>query len=170
MSTQISKEYYWHAIYTFPRFEKKLHKILLDKGIEVYLPLQKTLRKWKDRKKWVEEPYFRSYIFVKVSEKEYYDVINTNGAVKYVSFSGKASVIPESQILTMKKLLNHDHNIIVTNKQFKKGEIVQIKEGTLAGYEGEIINYLGKKRILIRIQEIGYSLMVETPVSDLIGE
>ena len=60
--------YNWYALYTFPRFEKKVYKRLVERGIEAYLPLQKKLRKWKDRKKWIEEPLIRSYIFVKISE------------------------------------------------------------------------------------------------------
>jgi len=41
----------WYAIYTRPRAEKQVAERLHEKGIHVYLPLQKKLRQWSDRKK-----------------------------------------------------------------------------------------------------------------------
>ena len=74
-------------------------------GVDCYLPLKKELRVWSDRKKWVESPLFASYVFVRVSEREYHMAINSTWAVRYVSFSGKAVVIPELQIEGLKSFL-----------------------------------------------------------------
>ena len=167
MENQDNLIYNWHAVYTLPRFEKKVNKLLEEKRIEVFLPLQKKLKIWKDRKKWVEEPLFRSYIFVNVSEQEYYEAINVKGAVKYVTFSSKAVNIPENQILALKELLDNNKELIVTSTKFKKGDIVTINKGVLCGFEGELINYLGKKRMLIRVEQIGCSVVFEVPSSDL---
>ena len=59
----------WIAVYTKPRHEKTVENELLKKGFEVYLPILKERRKWSDRKKWVEFPLFRSYIFVRTEIK-----------------------------------------------------------------------------------------------------
>ena len=99
----LKRNYRWYAIYTRSRSEKKLYKELLDKGVESYLPLKKELRVWSDRKKWVESPLFTSYVFVKVSEREYYDAISSHWAVRYVCFEGRAVPIPDSQIESLKK-------------------------------------------------------------------
>lgn len=47
-----------------------------------------------DRKKWVQEPLFRSYIFVHVSDKERIPALQTPGAVKYITIEKKAVSIP----------------------------------------------------------------------------
>ena len=60
----MSLSYHWYAIYTRSRGEKVTAKLLSDQGIEAYLPLQRKLRQWSDRKKWVEVPYINSYVFV----------------------------------------------------------------------------------------------------------
>ncbi|MEI6695789.1 MAG: UpxY family transcription antiterminator [Bacteroidota bacterium] len=159
--------YNWYALYTFPRFEKKVTARLIDRGIEAYLPLQKKLRNWKDRKKWIEEPLIRSYVFVKVSELEYYTALNVEGAVKYISFSGKAACIPEWQIQAMQKLINTDHEITISTKVFKPGTKVRIVTGVLEGFEGELVSFMGKKRVVIRIIQIGHTLVVTLPMSDL---
>jgi len=85
----------WYAVYTRSRTEKQTQELLLRSGIEVYLPLVKNLKQWSDRKKWVEEPLFRSYLFVHISPAEYYDVLNIPGAVRYITFEGKAVAIPK---------------------------------------------------------------------------
>jgi transcriptional antiterminator RfaH len=58
----------WFVFYTKSRQEKKVNDLLLRHGFEPYLPLQKVLRQWSDRKKKVEVPLFNSYIFVRVEE------------------------------------------------------------------------------------------------------
>ena len=58
----------WFALYTKPRWEKKVNLTLLKKGIEVWCPVQKVQKQWSDRKKIVEEPLFKSYVFVKINE------------------------------------------------------------------------------------------------------
>ena len=57
---QIKKK--WHVFYVQARHEKKVNERLLDCGYETFLPLKKVLKQWSQRKKWVEEPLFRSYI------------------------------------------------------------------------------------------------------------
>jgi transcription antitermination factor NusG len=54
----------WLVFYTKSRNEKSAYKNLKKFGFEPYLPLQKVLRQWSDRKKKVELPLFNSYIFV----------------------------------------------------------------------------------------------------------
>lgn len=164
----MSLEYHWYAIYTRSRGEKVVAKLLKDSGLEVYLPLQRKLRQWSDRKKWVEVPYINSYVFVRTSEKEYYDVLNTQGVIRYVTFEGKAAIIPDWQIDAMKKIISSDTPVIFSAHRFRKGEKVQIENGTLMGYQGEVINDTdGKKKILIRIDQVGINMLVQLPLTDL---
>ncbi|NPD44025.1 MULTISPECIES: UpxY family transcription antiterminator [unclassified Lentimicrobium] len=160
--------YQWYAIYTRSRGEKVTAKLLSDQGIEVYLPLQRKLRQWSDRKKWVEVPYINSYVFVKASEKEYYDILNTQGVVRYVTFNGKAASIPDVQIEAMKRVLSSDTHVTFSGHIFRKGEMVLIEKGALMGYQGEVVlDSDGKKKVMIRIGEIGISMMVQLELNDL---
>ena len=65
----------WYALYVKSRAEKKVAADLSANSIEYYLPLQKVLKQWSDRKKWVEEPLFRSYVFVRIISDDYYKVL-----------------------------------------------------------------------------------------------
>jgi len=161
------KTFQWHVIYTRSRQEKKLAKVFDEKGIRYYLPLIKTLKQWSDRKKMVEEVLFKSYIFVYVSENEYYKALQNPGAVKYVSIEGKAVKLTENQIDTIKKTIENKLEFDISTEFFKKGGMVIVESGPLKGATGEIISMSGKKKLLIRINEIGYSLVVHISPIDL---
>ena len=152
----LKRNYRWYAIYTRSRSEKKLYKELLDKSIEVFLPLKKELRVWSDRKKWVENPLFTSYIFVRVSEREYYEAINSTWAVRYVCFEGRAVPIPDSQIDSLKLFLEDTkRDVELTSRSLKKGEHLEITIGPLKGVRGELVQLRGQHRIVLRFISLG---------------
>lgn len=159
--------YHWYALYTRPRWEKKVQRELELQGYEHYLPLVTRVKQWSDRKKKVEEPLIKSYIFVRVSEKEYYDVLNVDGAVAYVIFEGKAAPIPEWQIDAIRKTIENMLPFELTGEKLQPGEHVKIKEGDLKGLEGEILRIKGKSKLVIRIESVGYSLVVEMDTGNL---
>ena len=151
--------YQWYAIYTRANGEKKLLSNLLERNIESYLPLKKTLKYWSDRKKWVEEPLFRCYLFVKVSYREFFTALNTPGVVCYVSFGGKAQAISESQISNIKSFLaQSDHEVTLTYERLQKGVSVEVLHGSLKGVIGEVINICGQSRLVMRIDSMNCSL------------
>jgi len=152
----LKRSYAWHAIYTKSRAEKRLYQDLCSKSFECYLPLKKELRKWSDRTKWVEEPLIRSYLFVRVSEREYYDAINSRYAVGYVTFGGKAVPIPERQIETLRIFLQDENRKVdLCKENLQKGEIVEVVGGPLKGVRGEVLQIKGKNRIVIRFDSLG---------------
>ena len=151
--------YQWYAIYTRANAEKKLCDNLMEKNIECYLPMRKALKVWSDRKKWVDEPLFRCYIFVKVSYKEFFTALNTPGVVCYISFGGKAQSIPEIQIEGIRKFLaQSDHEVTLSYERIQKGVNVVVQYGSLKGIIGEVINVYGQNRLVIRIDSMNCSL------------
>ena len=105
--TDIKDNKKWFAIYVKSRCEKKVNKQLEDIGVESFLPLITRVKQWSDRKKKVEEPLFRSYLFVHISDGDYYNVLNVNGVVKYICFERKAVEVPENQITAIKCIITN---------------------------------------------------------------
>lgn len=155
----------WYPVYTRARAEKKVQSWLIKHGIECYLPLKKVLRQWSDRKKWVTVPLFSSYVFVKINMLEYHDVLNTPGVARFVWFEGQPVPIKEKQILTIQLLLEGNVDLEAVDEKFQQGDQVMIDYGPLKGVAGELIDYRGKKKILLRINEIGKNLVIEVPLS-----
>lgn len=153
----------WFAVYVKSRSEKKVHQALLKQEIDVFLPLQKRLKQWSDRKKWIEEPLIRSYLFVKITSKDYYNVLNTYGVVRYVTFLNKAISIPEWQIDILKKTVNLKIENEVTREIMHPGASVEVISGPFQGTQGQLVDFLGKKMFLIEISHIGHSLLLKIP-------
>src|SRR4051812_24778364 len=97
--------YKWYPVYTHPRAEKKAYQALINKGIETYLPLRRQLKQWSDRKKWVEEPFIKSYLFVHIPEHEQADILMTKGIARFIYFGGKIASMPDRQIDDLKLLM-----------------------------------------------------------------
>jgi transcriptional antiterminator RfaH len=157
----------WYAAYTNSRAEKKVLKELQKQGIDAYLPLQKKLRQWSDRRKWVEEPLIRCYIFVRIDINNYYQVLNTHGVVRYITFEGKAVPIPENQIEVLRKLVANEADVEVTTENFTAGDKVKVVSGPMHGLEGELVDFRGNRRVMIRIDHIGQQLLVSIPAGFL---
>ncbi len=155
-----SQEKSWYALYTKSRAEKKVLEQLTQMGIEAYLPLKRTLRQWSDRKKWVESPIISSYIFIKIPLSDYKRMFEVNGIVAYVSYKGKACVIPESDIDAMKRTIENQLEFSVEGGNIEKGQLITVTSGPLEGIQGEVVDVKGSKKIILRICHIGYTLVV----------
>ena len=157
----------WYAIYTKPRAEKLVNQRLLERGVETFLPLQKTYRIWSDRKKLVEIPLLPSYLFIKTKVKSFHHLYRIQGIVKIISFEGKPVSIPEKQINNIRLLVNSDALFEVTSEKFAKGDTVEVMSGSLVGLRGELIKIGKKNRVVIRIDRLDQNLLVKIPVAFL---
>jgi transcription antitermination factor NusG len=158
----------WLAIYTRPRWEKKVNTLLIQKGIESYCPLNKVRRKWSDRIKLVEEPLFKSYVFVKINEEGRSDVRMTNGVVNFVYWNGKPAVIKEKEISTIKRFLEEYENVEVLKKEIQPGERVRIASGLMMDQEGNVIE-VKNKTAKVSIDSLGYILIAYIDKSKLVS-
>ncbi len=157
----------WYAIYTRPRFEKRVHGELTEKGVHVYLPLQKVLKQWSDRRKWVQEPLFRSYLFVRIDYRNYLTVLKTDGVVKFIKFEGRPVVVPEVQILAVRKFIESGELMAGDLSQYTVGSRVEVASGSLKGLSGTLVDFEGKTRVRVQIEGIPQSLHLRIPVGYL---
>lgn len=150
----------WYPVYTRARAEKQAYDLLIKKEIEAYLPLQKTLKQWSDRKKWVSEPLFKSYLFVRIFQKQQTEVLMTKGIVRFLYQSGKIANMPDQQISDIQMLLSTEMDLEVTSDHISPGEKVVIKAGPLIGLTGEMVSYKSQKQLIIRLENLGQSILI----------
>lgn len=161
------EEYRWYVVLVRGRYEKKADKILKYNKIKTYLPLQKKLHIWSDRKKWIESPLFPSYVFVFVNSRDYYRVFDCSFVLNYVCFEGHPVPIPSDQIDSIQSVLNSGLDYTITTTRFDKNERVKLDTGPLSGCYGQVIDYAGKGKLLVNINNVSYSLIVSIPSSYL---
>ena len=148
----------WLAVYTRPRWEKKVNQLLIEKGLESYCPLNKVRRKWSDRIKVVEEPLFKSYVFVRVNDADRSTVRMTNGAINFVYWDGKPALIKEKEIIAIKRFLNEYEQVEVRPSELKVNQRVRITNGTMMDKEGKVLD-VRHKTAKVAIDSLGYILV-----------
>jgi transcription antitermination factor NusG len=157
----------WFAIYVLSRNEKKVASLLTDQNIENYLPLHKTMKQWSDRKKMVEEPLFKSYVFAHIAEDEKPKVRETKGVLNFVYWLGQPAVIRDQEIEIIKHFLENYENIEVHEFIPVLNSSVKIQSGPMMNQIGKVIK-VGKNKVKIIIESLGCSLVADVPINKVL--
>ena len=168
MKQLLDNEKRWYALYTKPKWEKKVDSILIRKGIESWCPLQKVERQWSDRKKVVEMPLFKSYVFVRVTEAERLSVLMTDGVLNFVYYVGKPAIIRDEEIDLIKTYLAEKQAqlSVISVEGFEQDMQVEINYGVFMGNVGTVIRG-GRKKVFVKLQSLGQVMVVEFPAEYL---
>lgn len=152
----------WHVVYTKPKWEKKVDLYFAQKGIESWCPTQKKERQWSDRKKIIEEPLIKSYVFVKVNKEAYSNVLSTMGVVRFLYFEKKPATIRDREIELIRKYLGLSNTNIqmVDMGAIKPQTKVIVNNGLFMGQRGEVIKS-DKKSVYVRLESIHMMMIVE---------
>ncbi|SHG17040.1 Transcription antitermination factor NusG [Arenibacter palladensis] len=155
----------WYVLYVQSRKEKKVAEMLQEMQIEVYCPIVKEIRQWSDRKKTVENPLFKSYVFVRLQDRERQVVFGVPGVVRYLFWLGKPAIVRDEEINTIKKWLEDDTVEEITLSKLIPGDELQIKNGILKDQRA-VIREVGKKRI--RLVILGLGIVVNAKIKDVV--
>jgi len=151
----------WFALYTKSRHEKSVQTELGKRSIESFLPMRTIKRRWSDRTVSVEEPLFKSYLFVKTDVFHKTDVLRSKGAVTFVNARGVPIPVEESVISALKGVMKTDI-ALDPFPYLEKGDRVYVKSGPFQGLEGFIVRKDdGKCRLVISVSAIKSSIAVE---------
>ncbi len=108
--------------------------------------------------KVVEEPLFKSYVFVKVNDDDRTQVRMTPGVINFVYWQGKPAVIKEKEIIAIRRFLDEYENVEVKPMDLKLHQRVKITAGPLMDQEGEVLQ-VHHKKVKIAIDSLGYILV-----------
>lgn len=157
----------WFALYTKPRWEKKVNSLLHDKGVECYCPLNRVKRKWTDRIKTIEEPLFKSYVFVKVDDTERTKVRLTNGVINFVYWNGKPAIVKEKEIQTIKRFLDEHEAVQVRPMELAPKQTVLITSGAFMDQQAIVLD-TNKKEVKVAILSLGQELIATIDKTKLV--
>ncbi|HOV98439.1 MAG TPA: UpxY family transcription antiterminator [Bacteroidota bacterium] len=151
----------WYVIYTKSRHEKKVYEQLQMDGIESFLAIQKQLRKWSDRKKWVEVPLFSSYVFVSPTSRQIEQVLQVPGVVRYIMFNGRKAIVKPEEIEFLQKVNQESISVEIVPESFEAQKLVKITGGPFSGFTARLLWCNDHGKAAVRIEEIGYSVIFQ---------
>ena len=156
----------WYALYTVVRHEKVVNTTLEKKNIDSFLPMRKVVNRWKDRKKEIQIPLFPGYLFIHATRDEIYTSLNTRSVVRVLGNSNGPTSIPNLQIEELKKILENDM-VFNTHSLITLGKEVIVKQGPLEGFKGKVIEKRGSYKLILSLDLIKRSVLVEIDIEDV---
>jgi transcription antitermination factor NusG len=156
----------WYAAYTNPRHEKQVAVQMDRKSIECFLPVYRSVRRWKDRRKELELPLFPGYVFVHIALRDRLQVLQSPGVVQFVSFHGKPAPLESAEIETLRNGLSRNA-LAQPHPYLKVGRRVRIHSGPMAGMEGVLVRRKDRFRVVLSIHLIQRSVAVEVDESEI---
>ncbi len=156
----------WYAAYTCTHHEKHVARQLEEKNINCFLPLYRSVRRWKDRQKELDLPLFPGYVFVRVAPEERLRVLQTSSVVRFVSFGGHPAALEDDEIEGLQNGVRNGGKVEPC-PFVKVGQRVQVKRGPLAGVEGILVRKKDNLRLVLSIDLLMRSVAVEVQAADL---
>src|SRR5450432_3678623 len=119
----------WYAVYTKPHCEKKVASSLAKRKIECFCPLNSRKIKSFRRNKTLQEPLFKSYVFVNIPEKEIKLLRQMDDVISLLHWMGKPAIIKEDEIEAIREFTSDHQNIELERTQVNTSNIVHLVDG-----------------------------------------
>lgn len=156
----------WYAVYTRPRWEKKVSETLTKKRIENYCPVTRVPAQWSERRKGIYQPLFASYVFVRATSAEFEIIKRTDGVINLLYWMGKPAVIRDIEIEMIKRFLAEHSQVAVEKGQVNVTEIVRIVKSVASDGENKVFD-LHNRRIKLVLPSLGFHLVAEIPTEEI---
>ncbi len=151
----------WFAVHTRSKSEKFVQRILVKKGIQAWLPMQRLMRRYTRSTRLTEKPLINCYIFVKIVKDQYVPVLETENVAGFVKFSKDLIAIPEFEIELLKRITLEDGlDVEAVKGTFTEGDPVEIAAGNLTGLKGRIVKVEGKRKFQVELNYLFHSLLI----------
>jgi transcription antitermination factor NusG len=151
----------WYVLCTKPRTEKRVADSLRTLGIKVFFPLLTEVRQWSDRKKKVQVPLFKSYVFIKIEDSRRNEVFDIPGVVRYMYWLGKPALVRDSEIEVIKQWLERDEVDEMEVQHLSEGDQVTLRNGAFKN-QPAIIKDIGKRRTRLILPHLNCTVQVTT--------
>jgi transcription antitermination factor NusG len=156
----------WYALYTCPRHEKCVAQQIEQRSMTCFLPLYRSVRRWKDRRKELELALFPGYVFVRLALRDRFRILQLPSAVRLVSFNGQPAVLPEAEIDQLRQRLARGGGV-EPHPYLRVGRRVRVCGGPMQGLEGIIVRRKDRCRVVFSLDLIMRSMAVEVDESDV---
>jgi transcription antitermination factor NusG len=156
----------WHALHTRYQHEKAVAQVLNNKGFEAFLPLYSAVRVWKDRRKALSLPLFPCYVFIHGGLDRKLQILKTPGVHGIVETAGQPGVVSQAEIAAIQRALENSM-AIEPYPYLQCGNRVKLRSGPLSGLEGILLRGRDRLRLVLSVEMLGRSVVVEVDISDV---
>lgn len=164
--SEMGEQHGWWVLYTRHQHEKVVAETLSAKGFEVFLPLYKSVRQWKDRTKKLSLPLFPCYVFVRGGLDRRLRAMTTPGVHMVLSNGERIALIPNEEIEAIQRAVEEPSRV-EPYPFLNCGERIRVTRGCLEGVEGVLIRKKNQYRLVLSLDMLARSVAVEIDASDV---
>jgi transcription antitermination factor NusG len=161
-----SEDSAWWALHTLYHHEKIVAEMLTAKGLEVFLPVYNSLRRWRDRRVTLSLPLFPCYMFVRGGPHLRFQIVTTPGVHSILSHTDRPATIPEAEIQAIRRTVEGAFRV-EPHPFLRCGERVRVKRGSLEGLTGILVRKKNLCRLVLSVEMLAQSVCVEIDASDV---
>jgi transcription antitermination factor NusG len=152
----------WYAVRTKSRHERVVCDQIDADGFESYLPTVQQFRQWSDRKKLIDFPLFPGYLFVRAPHfsTQKTQILRKVGVIGFVGNGRGAAQIPDGELNGVRLLLRNriPH---ASHPYLQVGQRIRVTDGALRGIEGILVGLGSKNGLVVSIDAIQKSLIIQ---------
>lgn len=155
---------YWYIAYTLPRHEKAIAQRLRLEEIDCYVPLYSETRRWRQRRVELALPLFPCYVFVNMTAECKSRLLSTPGVIYLLTASGAPAIFPDQEMEALQSSLR------TWNARpypfHSSGRRIRFRSGPFAGLEGTIVRRSGKRNLIVTLDVIKSSMLLDVDAID----
>lgn len=159
----MTNDKHWFIAYVKSCQERKTAELLSALGYEHYLPIQRELRQWSDRKKLVERLVLPRMIFVRCTPVERIKTLEEiSNIYRYMTNKGAYNpvVVPDAQMDAFRAMVEQSpRKVEIVMEPLAPGDHIKVVSGPLAGYDCEIVAVSGRRCYAVRLGALGTATM-----------
>ncbi len=157
---------HWYATYVCSRHEKQVVSQLQERNVDCFLPVYRSVRRWKDRRKELDLALFPGYVFVHMDLKNRLRVLQLPSVVRFVSFNGHPAPLPDEEIDSLSNGLASGIRA-EPHPYLKVGQRVRVRSGPMVGARGILVRRKDRFRLVLSIDLIMRSVAIEVDEADV---
>jgi len=150
----------WYIVYTKPKHEKKVTNLLKKRKIETFCPINCIRIQGFRHSKILEEPLFRSYVFINIANSEVFQIKHIDGVISLLYWMGKPAIIKEEEIEAIKEFTNDHQSIELEKAQVNVNDIISIRNDLAYSIESKVFS-LKNKTVKIYLPSLGYVMVAK---------
>jgi len=158
----------WYAVYTRPHCEKRVASFLTKRKIENFCPLNYRKIKSFRRSKILQEPLFRSYVFVYITFAEVAWLKQIGGVINILYWRSEPAVIKQDEIDAIKEFTNDHRYIELSREQVSIHDVARVVDNASYSREGDVF-IVKNKMVKISLPSLGYTMMAKMEDESIFG-
>ncbi len=156
----------WYAVCVCPRHEKAVTANFKLREFTYFLPVYRSVRRWKDRRKELDMVLFPGYVFVHLDLRKRLQVLQSPGVVSFVTFQGHPVPLEDSEVHSLSLVMSTGLKA-EPHPYLQPGRRVRVVRGPLADMEGTLVRRKERFHLVLSIELIMRSVLIEVDEADV---